>query len=102
MQCQYTVADQVHRGLMAGAEQQDNVSRKLLVGELAAFFLRLHELTREIVARLASPEFKQTAEILDLGCIAGVGLVDLGPRERNGIEQPPAGACPVEEQLAVF
>ena len=92
MQRQQAVADQVHRRLVPGAEQQDDVGGQLLVGEPAALLLGPHQLRREVVAGLAPAQLEQRAEVLRARQIAGVGLVDLGAREGHRIEQPAARA----------
>ena len=50
MQRQQAVADQVDRGFMARAEQQDDIGGQFLVGELAAVLLGLHQLRDQVVA----------------------------------------------------
>ena len=102
MQRQQAVADQVYGGLVAGTEQQDDVGRQLLIGELAALFLGLNQLRRQVVTGLAAAQLEQGAKILGRGEVAGAGGVDLLPRERHWIEQPPARACAHEEQLVLL
>jgi hypothetical protein len=87
---------------VAGAEQENNVGGQLLVGELAAFLLGLHQLAGQVLARLTPAQLEQRAEILGLHQAAGVGLVDLGAGERHGIEQPPAGARTHVEDLVLL
>ena len=99
---QEAVADQVDRGLVAGAEQENNVGGQLLVGELAPLLLGLHQLAGQVLAGLAPAQLEQRAEILGLHQAAGVGLVDLGAGQRHGIEQPTAGARAHVEDLVLL
>ena len=92
MQRQQAVADQVDGGLVAGAEQQDDVGGQLLVGELAAVFLGLHQLRGQVVAGALPPQLEQLLEIHRRHRVAGVALLDLVRRQRHRIEQAPAVA----------
>ena len=86
---------------MAGAEQQNDVGGELLVGELVACLLGLHELRGEIGAGLAAAQLEEIVEIDFRGGVVGVGLVELGAVERYRIEQAATGAGAVIEDGAV-
>ncbi len=103
MRCsaEQAVSDQIDGGLVAGAEQQDDVGGQFLVGELVAVFLGLHQLGGEIVAGIAAAQLEQLLEVHLRHHVAGVALRDLLRRERHGIEQPPAIARAVVEGLAM-
>jgi hypothetical protein len=74
----------------------------LLVGELAAFLLRLHQPGGKVLARLPATQLEQPLEIRRRGEVAGVGGIEFGASERHGVEQPAALACAVEEHLVVL
>ena len=63
MQRQQAVADQIDGGLMAGAEQQDDVGGQFFIGKLAAVFLGLHQLRGQVVAGILPPQLEQLLEI---------------------------------------
>jgi hypothetical protein len=86
------VADQIDRGLVAGAEQQDDVGGQFLVGELVAVFLGLHQLGDEIIGGVAAAQLEQLLEIHLPHHVGGVALRDLLRRHRHGIEQASAVA----------
>ena len=69
MQRQQAVADQVGRGLVAGAEQQADIGLQLLGRQLVARLLGLHQFGREIVLRLAAAQLAELVEI-DAGHLA--------------------------------
>ena len=102
VQRQQTVADQVDGGLVAGAEQQDDVGGQLLVGELAAVFLGLHQLRRQIVAGILPPQLEQLLEIHLGHRVGGIALLDLFRRQRHRIENAAAVARAGIEQLAML
>ena len=102
VQRQKPIADQVHRRFVTGAEQQDDIGGQLLVRELAAVLLGLHQLRREILAGLAPAQLEQPMEILGRRQIGRILLLDLGAAERRQVEQAPPGARTGEEQLPVL
>src|SRR5215470_6945512 len=55
---QQPIADEIHRGLMPGAEQKDDVGSQLLIRQLAAFLFGLHQLAGEIIAWLAAAQIE--------------------------------------------
>ena len=102
MQRQQAVADQVDRGLMPGAEQQDDIGGQFLVGKLAAVFLGLHQLRRQVVARIFPTQLEQLLEIHLGHRVGGVTLLDLFRRQRHRLEDTSAIARTRIEQLAMF
>ena len=50
---EHAVADQVHRRLVAGEQQQQDRAGELVLGELVAGFLHLHQLAEQAIVRLA-------------------------------------------------
>ena len=92
MQRQEAIADQIDGRLVAGAEQQDDIGGELLVRELVAVLLGLHQLGREVVAGLAPAQLKQPMEVFGRRKIESILLLDLGGTERGGVEQAPPGA----------
>ena len=77
---------------MAGAEQQDDIGGQFLVRELAAGFLGLHQVRREVVAGLAPAQLEQPLEVIGRRKIERIVLLDLGGTERRGVEQAPTRA----------
>ena len=96
------IADQIYRRLVTGAEQQDDIGREFLVGELVAIFLRLNEMRGEIVAGLAAAQLKQPLEILGHGQIIGILLFDFGLAEWCQVEQTSASARASEEDVSAL
>src|SRR5260370_37575914 len=90
VQRQQAVADQIDGGLVPGAEQQNDIGGQLLIRELAAIFLRVHQLRGQVVTRVAPAPFEQLLEIHFGGDVSCVGFIDLGARPRHPIEQASA------------
>ena len=102
VQRQQPVADQVDGGLVAGAEQQNDIGGQFLIGELAAVFLGLHQLRGQVVAGVLPPQLEQLLEI-HLGhqrCWHWPARFRLGQRHR--IEQASAVARTGVEHLAML
>src|SRR4029077_14974172 len=99
MKRQKPVADQVHRRLMTGAEQQDDIGGQFLSCEFIAVFLSLNEMRGEVVARLASAQLKQLAEIFGHCQVAGILFFDFGLAKWRQVEQTSASARAGEEDV---
>ena len=102
MQSQQAVSDEINSGLVPGAKQQHDVGGEFLVGKLAAIFLGLDQLRRQVIARAAPPQLEELLKIKLGRGVSGVGLVDLGARQRHRIEQTSPFARSLEERLAVL
>jgi len=59
-------------------EQEDDIGRQFLVGQLAAIFLGLHQLRCQIVSRIAPTQLEQLLEIHLRHRVARIGLLDFG------------------------
>jgi hypothetical protein len=90
VQRQQAIADQIDGGLVAGAEQQEDVRGQFRVGQLAAALLGLHQLRGQIVAGFPPPQLKQLLAIPRCHHEAGVALLDLSRRQRHRLELTPA------------
>ena len=87
---------------MPGAEQEDDVGDQFLVGKLAAVFLGLHQLRRQIVTRTLPPQLEQLLEIHPGHRGGGVALLDLLRRQRHRLENASAVARTGIEHLAML
>ncbi len=103
IQRQQAVADQIDCCLVAGAEQQDDVGGQLLVGELAAVFLGLHQLRRSgrrrasfAAARTAAGSTSRAIALPALPCSISSGVSCTGssrrpPSRELCVERPRGG-----------
>src|SRR6516225_12170776 len=102
MQRQKPVADQIDRRLVAGAEQEDDIGGEFLIRELVARFLRLHQVRREVVARLAPAQLEQALEVIRHSMNESILLLDFGGTERSEVEQAATRARAGMEEFSVL
>jgi len=101
MQRQQPVADQVGRGLVAGAEQQADIGAQFLGRQPVARLLGPHQLGGEVVLRLAAAQVAELPEIDARHLGVEVGLVDLLAGHRHRLEDAAVDVAAGQERRAV-
>ena len=82
--------NEIDCGLVASAEQEDDIGGEFLIRKLVAGFLCLHQVRREVVAGLAPAQLKQMLEVIRRTEIEGILLLDFGRTERaRSSRRPP-------------
>ncbi len=98
---QKRISDQINRGYVAGAEQEDQVCDQVIVRQSGLVLPGLRHQRGQVVRGFAPATFQESAEISGDGDVARVGGVEIVPRDGHRFEEARAGSAIRKEHPAV-